>query len=203
MVKSITKKMISSMPHVIIEHIFGFMSISELFSTCTLVSKSWNLHKTDWTSLDLDCDRYSLRHFEMIIDKTIPKKLIRLKLYGDVTSNEHLSCVKFLAHLQRLYISESDYGITDHDLEHIRSLVHLQSLDISDCTKITDQGFEHIGSLVQLKRLNLSWCFEITDQGLCYIKSLVQLQTLNLSGCDRITDHGLNQIRSIVQKVIR
>src|SRR4051812_23675500 len=67
-------------------------------------------------------------------------------------------------------------SVTDEELEHLKCLPHLQSLDLTQ-TQVTDAGLEHLIGLTRLRTLNLSYT-EVTDAGLKHLKGLQNLQTL-------------------------
>ena len=82
--------------------------------------------------------------------------------------------------------------MTDADLEHLKGLSQLRSLDLSG-TQITDAGLEHLSELTQLHVLIL-WNTAVTDAGLKHLKRLPALRTLGLRGT-RITDAGVEHLR--------
>lgn len=87
--------------------------------------------------------------------------------------------------------------VTDAELEHIKGLPQLQSLDLWG-TQVTDAGLEEqLKGLKQLRRLGLAFA-KVTDAGLERLKGLAQLGRLDLRGT-QVTDAGLKHLRGLTQ----
>ena len=80
----------------------------------------------------------------------------------------------------------------DGDLQKLRDMPGLTSLDLGDCEYYTDAGLKELGHLTALTSLDLTWRtpWGITDAGLKELGHMTALQSLNLFGC-HITDAGL------------
>jgi internalin A len=85
-------------------------------------------------------------------------------------------------------VSLHDLPVTDADLQSLKGLVNVESLDLSG-TKVTDAGLAELKPLRQLHRLNLSRT-AVTGAGLAELKTIIFLHDLNLSYC-AVTDAGL------------
>ena len=72
----------------------------------------------------------------------------------------------------------------------------MKKLDISNrhSWKITSAGLQHIKSLVKLQELDISGT-SVKEEGLKYIASLRELCVLRHSLSNHITDDGLQQLR--------
>jgi Leucine Rich repeat len=84
--------------------------------------------------------------------------------------------------------------ITDADLEHVRGLPRLQTLNLS-LTGVTDEGLVNLRGLDRLRTLNLAGS-KVTSQGLVHLTDLPELRELRLWG-DGIDDAALEHIGAI------
>jgi hypothetical protein len=90
-------------------------------------------------------------------------------------------------------------------LESLGKLTKLKELNLGDCGRwddsaITDDGLLSLSRLSHLQSLDLSQCSRITDAGLVHLAGLPALRALDLGGADAITDRGLaalGQMRSL------
>jgi hypothetical protein len=81
---------------------------------------------------------------------------------------------------------------TDDDLQPLRRLTELRSLDLC-LTWLTDEGLEHVEGLSKLEVLDLSFT-QVTDAGLERLRGLTSLRELSLVGT-AVTDVGLQTLR--------
>ncbi|MGA2063213.1 MAG: leucine-rich repeat domain-containing protein [Thermoguttaceae bacterium] len=109
-------------------------------------------------------------------------------------SNTELEHLKGLTQLQSLNFGDSQ--IADAGLEYLEGLIHLQDLDLS-VNKITGDGLVYLKGMSQLQTLKLNET-EVTDARLIYLKGLTQIRMLDIRG-NRITDNGLEHIRGLTQ----
>jgi hypothetical protein len=86
--------------------------------------------------------------------------------------------------------------ITDHGLQYLRGLPHLERLSLFN-TRITDAGLAHLSALSQLRELDLS-CTDITDAGLQSLRMLTQLEKLDL-GSTNVSNAGLKRLNGLDQ----
>ena len=77
------------------------------------------------------------------------------------------------------------YGTTDADLEQLRDMPELETLNLWGSENITDAGLAHLKGLTNLDGLGLRGCEKITDAGLAQLKDLTNLETINLMGTHR------------------
>ena len=96
-----------------------------------------------------------------------------------------------LSNLKRLSLDWCD--VTDEELEHLKGLAKLQTLDLAVNTYITDAGLVHLKGLTGLQTLDLRLT-KITDSGLVHLKGLVNLQTLGLRNT-KVTDAGVAELQ--------
>ena len=132
----------NDLPHDILEHIYGFLRVSEVMARCACVSKSWNRPNASWERLVVLCKKRP-DCFDLIIKKSIPQNIHCIRLSGRV-SNDSIRC--------------------------IGSLVGLKHLAL-DCRALTDQGFVRIGLLDRLDVLvcdNSESCL-LNKAACCYV----------------------------------
>jgi len=96
-----------------------------------------------------------------------------------------------LSNLKRLSLDWCD--VTDEELEHLKGLAKLQTLDLAFNTYITDAGLVHLKGLTGLQTLDLRLT-KITDSGLVHLKGLVNLQTLGLRNT-KVTAAGVADLQ--------
>ena len=84
--------------------------------------------------------------------------------------------------------------ISDADLEHLKRLPHLESLNI-ECPQITDRGLSYLQGLTRLVLLGLDTT-QVTDIGLPYLEKLTNLSVLLLADT-KITDAGLEYLKML------
>jgi eukaryotic-like serine/threonine-protein kinase len=85
---------------------------------------------------------------------------------------------------------------TDDDLaelEPLRAVPALRSLDLTGCKLVTDAGIERACALHALQALDLSNTL-VTDLGIACLKELSALRSLGLANCKRVTNRGLAQL---------
>ncbi|XP_052812556.1 uncharacterized protein LOC128240101 [Mya arenaria] len=155
-----------------------------------------------------------------------------LELDGaEITDNsiQHIAECRCLKHLAMSFCE----SLTDRSLEYIRKcvnleylrlrkgsdfttegltrffttvkLVHLQVLNLSECTAINDAVVLNIVQMcgLQLKELALSWCWDITDTGLISIVDHCgRLEQLDLVGLDKIRGECLTRISEEMPRLI-
>ena len=123
-------------------------------------------------------------------------KLKTLRLWG--CSDGDLQMLRNLPSLTSLNLTDC-WNITDAGLEELSHLSTLTSLDLNMCDKITDTGLKELGHLANtLTSLDLSQCGNITDAGLKELGNLSSLNSLNLIHCSKITNEGLNELEHSV-----
>ena len=96
-------------------------------------------------------------------------------------------------------IEFTGYSETDADLEQLRDMSELETLDLGFCEKITDTGLVHLEGMTNLQTLNLTGCEKITDTGLVYLKGMTSLRHLALINCLNITDAGLVRLKRLTK----
>jgi hypothetical protein len=84
---------------------------------------------------------------------------------------------------------------TDQDLQLLRDLPHLASVDLRQSKGITDAGLVHLQGLEEIRALNLEGT-NVTDAGLVHLKGLPSLAHLTLTDT-AITDKGLVQLEQM------
>ena len=123
-------------------------------------------------------------------------KVLKAGWQGKIGKDEHLA---FAGKPNRRGVRTST---RDADLEKLKGLTALQSLNFYRCNKITDAGLEHLKGLTALQSLNLFLCNEITDAGLAHLKDLTALKRLDLSGCDKVTDDGVAALKKSLPELV-
>lgn len=83
--------------------------------------------------------------------------------------------------------------LTDDDLKHLRRLIDLAGLNISQ-TKITSAGLAHVRDLTKLRVLNVRYT-NVHDDGLAHLESLKLLRELYLS--TMVTPRGLSYLSTL------
>jgi Leucine-rich repeat (LRR) protein len=96
-----------------------------------------------------------------------------------------------LSNLKRLSLDWCD--VTDEELEHLKGLAKLQTLDLAVNTYITDAGLVHLKGLTGLQTLDLRLT-KITDAGLVHLKGMIKLQKLNLA-FTKVTGAGVADLQ--------
>ena len=104
----------------------------------------------------------------ILIEATICKHC-RSEVEPELVRNENGEVIEF-----------TGYSETDADLEQLRDMSELETLDLGFCEKITDTGLAHLKEMTNLETLGLSGCEKITDAGLVYLKAMAKLQSVNL-----------------------
>ncbi|GKD36405.1 leucine-rich repeat, cysteine-containing subtype protein, partial [Tanacetum coccineum] len=90
--------------------------------------------------------------------------------------------------LRTLVLSKCD-RITDDGILHLKQIVCLVSLDLSDCgVNITGSQLYHIPNIEKLRLCRL---IKLTDDALFGIAKCLKLTELSLTGCKAITGKGL------------
>lgn len=117
-------------------------------------------------------------------DDTARKAIAKIKESGGkLTQGDGWVSVRF-----------TDSPVTDADLEHLKGLTDLVSLNLSR-TRVTDAGLEYLEGLTNLEVLNLS-STGVTDAGLQHLGRLANLEALNLSRT-RVADAGLEYLEGL------
>ena len=107
-------------------------------------------------------------------------------------TDEGLEHLKGLLNLLTLNLSDTE--ITGDGLEHLKKMGSLKSLDLGS-TKVTDSGLEHLKGVSSLEILNLNYT-DITGDGLEHLKEMSSLKNLTLIDT-RVTDSGLEHLKGI------
>lgn len=119
------------------------------------------------------------------------ERLIRLSFTCTrITDASLLPLAGLKSPLSRIHLSLNGTRLTDSDLEAIRPLVKLNSLDLSG-TQITDAGLQQLRGLVELHSLYLTNT-KTTDAGLEHLKGLPKLQYIACSGT-KITEAAVKK----------
>ena len=84
----------------------------------------------------------------------------------------------------------SAYGCKDENLDALKGLTALQTLDLRNCFAL--QNVDGLKDLTALQTLNLWGCDAL--QNVDGLKGLTGLQTLDLDGCDKIPDAALREL---------
>jgi F-box and leucine-rich repeat protein 2/20 len=84
----------------------------------------------------------------------------------------------------------------DYILEHVRSYLHFEAINLKDCYNITNVSMKALGTgCPHLCRLDLSGCTEISDIGLSAIgQGCPQLQIVILNNCTGVTDESVRTL---------
>lgn len=171
----------SQLPVEVIEYIFSFISIRELYNTC-LVSKKWN--SLSW---------------KYIVGISIHKEFQNLFNISDSILEVVLSRTPYLKKLEIPYCRM----VTDAGLRVVAEVIskNLKCLDCSNCPKIGDQGLKYIAEkCTELEILKTKYSYTITDVGIEYIgSSCKMLKVLDLRNCTGITDRC---VAFVVQKCV-
>lgn len=118
------------------------------------------------------------------------KPVIELELPSSIT-DASLASLRGLSKLQKLSL-HGCRRVTDQGLIHLRQLVQLQQLDLSD-TPVSDAGLEHLAGLSQLRVLNLART-QVSDAGLTALAELPALKSVDLTKT-RVTALGLANLK--------
>lgn len=85
--------------------------------------------------------------------------------------------------------------VTDADLEKLKALPQVTSVDLSGCSAITRRGLEYLSLYPeQIKILILNDCPKITDTFFGDIVHFKKLEHLEVRGCFWITDNGIKAL---------
>ncbi|MBM4039459.1 MAG: hypothetical protein FJ290_13185 [Planctomycetes bacterium] len=84
---------------------------------------------------------------------------------------------------------------SDGDLEHLKDVKGLQSLDLAG-THVTDAGLAHLKELQGLESLEFCWCSRVTGAGLAHLKELRGLRRLKLP-LTPVTDASLVYLKEL------
>ena len=118
--------------------------------------------------------------------------IVSLDFHHTRVSDADLEHLRTLGQLRSLNLSGT--AITDAGLASLENLTSLQVLQLSS-TRVSDAGVPHLRGLTQLRELSF-YHTHVTDDGLASLKGLVNLHDLTLSG-PRITDAGLTQLAGL------
>ena len=116
-------------------------------------------------------------------------EVVRVSLYDTWIKDDGLDHLKSLGHLNELNLSNTQ--VTDAGMKYIENLSQLKVLGVIG-TRVTDAGMEHLKGLRELQSLGLAET-TLTDAGLMHIKGLTQLKRLFLDDT-HVTDAGLEQL---------
>ncbi|KAK3242609.1 hypothetical protein CYMTET_47768 [Cymbomonas tetramitiformis] len=119
--------------------------------------------------------------------------LERVPCMGD--ENFTLEGLEHFIHLRKLNISGHVY-MRETELEHLKGLTNLTSLNLAYCSNIGDGGLGLLTHLRQLQSIVLKGTI-ITDNGPARLKELPNLTSINLHACRRITDAGLDGLKQL------
>lgn len=114
---------------------------------------------------------------------TSDRSRVRLDLrYSDVTDDG----LEAIAGMVEVRDFTSSKQMTDAGLVHLREMVDMVSLELSDIT-IRGDGLKHLAGMSQLQRLQIVGC-TITDSALAYLPHLPALTMINFSTSTGFTD---------------
>src|SRR2546430_991475 len=77
------------LPTSIREKIFGFLSVSEVFSVCFCVSKNWQITQANWSTVHMP-KGMDPKKIITILDRCISKAISKLKLSNNHNADEIL-----------------------------------------------------------------------------------------------------------------
>ncbi len=109
------------------------------------------------------------------------ERAIEVRTFGPnsiYVGDEDVTYLRSLRHLERLDLSVT--RATDESLAYLAGLHHLQEIDLHD-TLVTGEGLTHLRGLRQLARLSLRKT-QVTDAGLSPLYGLTRLKHLRLEG---------------------
>ena len=133
---------------------------------------------------------------KVTVDKSSPAKpVISVRLARTQVHDAQLEHLRGLTQLQSLDLWDTQ--ITDAGLANLKGLSKLQSLELGS-TQVRDAGLEHLRGLLQLESLDLRGDGQITDAGLVNLRGLSKLQSLKLSQT-QVTDAGLEHLKGLTQ----
>jgi len=88
--------------------------------------------------------------------------------------------------------------VTDADLEKLKALPQVTSVDLSGCSAITRRGLEYLSLYPeQIRNLILDDCPKITDTFFDDIVHFSHLEHLEVRGCFWITDNGIKALVAV------
>jgi Leucine-rich repeat (LRR) protein len=124
------------------------------------------------------------------------KPVIKVDLRRTKITDADLEILKGLTQLRSLNL-RSLGSITDAGTKHLKGLTALEHLDLGH-TKVGDASLEHLKDLTKLKTLTLDNT-PVTDAGLKYLKGLTDLRSLNLCLCTTVTDAGVENLAGLTK----
>lgn len=100
-----------------------------------------------------------------------------------------------IEHVQIGVCNGEQWILVDEDLEKLKALRHLTSVNLSGCHYITRRGLAYFSlNPGQIKTLILNDCPKITDKFFDHIVHFSHLERLAVRGCYRITDNGVEAL---------
>lgn len=96
-------------------------------------------------------------------------------------------------------VNLSSLKVTNKDLEHLKELHALESLDLS-LNPITDGGLMHLKDMKRLRSLQLAFT-NITGAGLEHLEGLSQLENLHVGYCKVRGGEGMKKLQKALPKL--
>ncbi|XP_043979640.1 dynein regulatory complex subunit 6 isoform X2 [Gambusia affinis] len=129
-----------------------------------------------------------------IMAKVAHLKSLSVEGNNQITEVSLEALCSFSAALSKLHVVDC-HGMTDDGMKHVAILRHLNSLDVSFCTRVSDTGIKFLtegSSAHKLQHLSISQCGLISEFSIKRIaRRLHKLFHLNLSYCEKVTDMAL------------
>lgn len=132
------------------------------------------------------------------LEPAVAMRIKTLTLDGARINNRDLQHLKSLSNLTSLNIRNCN-RIDDKGLAAIKGLTQLQSVSLQNCDRFSGAGFTHLQELPHLTSLDLQGCHKVNDAGLAALEKLPNLKSLNLQGCSGVTDAGLAHLETLPQ----
>jgi hypothetical protein len=124
-------------------------------------SVSWSLFEGTTVGFPISSPTMSGEELECLKDLD---RVRSLDLHGVLLTDESLACLRHLPDLKELRLGASQASISDEGLIHLRSLSHVESLELGK-TQVTDSGLKSLATLKSLKSLRLESA-KITSTGI-------------------------------------
>lgn len=205
----------SNLPHVLLPHIFQYLSTSTILHSVTLVNKSWSTqskHTLCWCNNvlyinNLSNDMLLLDWLDNNISSSLYGLHISRTLNLQLTINliERYSSLQYLRIATPIVCDYKEWTINDDDCFQLQQLYSLQYIDLDTAWNITDVGISYITQCKSLHTLILRSPSQLTDISLQYISKLSGLHRLQLlltsAGADnsRFTARGFCCLRQLKQ----
>jgi hypothetical protein len=127
------------------------------------------------------------------IDQGNPARpVIVVDLHHQRVTDAQLESLRALTSLRSLNLSGTH--VTDEGMKVVGGLAKLQTLQLND-TAVGDAGLAQLKGLTELRELGL-YHTHVTDDGLTYLKGLTNLHDLTLGG-PRVTDQGIGELTGL------